>query len=232
MIRMSTSQYQRLFISCATLLLVGAGCTRDAAETPVALAPAPLAQTSTSLLPVSLPPQPSLPQPQSIMPSPSQPSLQPPPKAPFIFKSSAFASGAVIPVKYTCDGADTNPSLSWSGAPEATKSFTLIVDDPDAVPVIGHVADHWVLWNIPSSAASIAEGSVPAGASQGQSYSAQKYQGPCPPSGTTHRYTFKLYALDIERLNLPSSTSGKSLEAAMQGHIIKKAELTGRYTAK
>lgn len=175
------------------------------------------------------PPAPSAPSPS---PPPSSPSPQPIPVPPFVLSSSAFASGGVIPVKYSCDGQDLNPPLSWSGAPAGTKSFALIIDDPDAVSVVGKVVDHWVLWNISSAAKSITEGSVPPGASQGRSYDASKYQGPCPPSGTSHRYFFKLYALDVERLDLPASTSGKALEGAMQGHIIKKTELVGRFTAK
>jgi len=148
-------------------------------------------------------------------------------------KSQAFAHGALIPPKYTCDGADVSPPLSWSGAPAATRSFALISDDPDA-PAGTWV--HWVAWNIPAGAQSLEEGvpkkeTLPSGARQGSNdFGSTGYGGPCPPSGT-HRYFFKLYALDAT-LDLPAATTKKDLERAMQGHIRAQAELMGKYARR
>ncbi|MFQ5930802.1 MAG: YbhB/YbcL family Raf kinase inhibitor-like protein [Nitrospiraceae bacterium] len=145
-------------------------------------------------------------------------------------KSSAFEAGDLIPAKYTCDGSDVSPPLSWSDAPSGTQSFALISDDPDA-PRGTWV--HWVTWNIPATPLSLDEGlpkrdSLPNGTKQGTTdFRRVGYGGPCPPSGT-HRYFFKLYALDTI-LNLPSSTTKPALEKAMQGHILKQAELMGVY---
>ncbi len=145
-------------------------------------------------------------------------------------KSSAFEAGDLIPAKYTCDGSDVSPPLSWSDAPSGTRSFALISDDPDA-PRGTWV--HWVTWNVPATALSLDEGlpkqdSLPNGMKQGTTdFRRVGYGGPCPPSGT-HRYFFKLYALDTI-LNLPSSTTKPALEKAMQGHILKQAELMGVY---
>jgi hypothetical protein len=144
--------------------------------------------------------------------------------------SAAFKPGELIPTKYTCDGPDVSPPLSWSDPPAGTKSFALISDDPDA-PVGTWV--HWVLWNVPAVARSLEENlpkkeSLPSGAKQGTTdFRRIGYGGPCPPSGT-HRYFFKLYALDTT-LNLPASTTKKDLEKAMQGHILAQAELMGKY---
>ncbi len=145
-------------------------------------------------------------------------------------KSAAFQPGEMIPAKYTCDGPDVSPPLSWSDPPAGTKSFALISDDPDA-PVGTWV--HWVIWNIPATARLLGanlpkEESLPNGASQGTTdFRRIGYGGPCPPSGT-HRYFFKLYALD-STLNLAASTTKKDLEKAMQGHILAQAELMGKY---
>lgn len=145
-------------------------------------------------------------------------------------KSQAFQPGDLIPAKYTCDGQDISPPLTWSDPPAGTKSFALISDDPDA-PVGTWV--HWVIWNIPASARSLEENlpkkdSLPNGAKQGTTdFRRIGYGGPCPPSGT-HRYFFKLYALDTT-LNLPAATTKKDLEKAMQGHILVQAELIGKY---
>jgi len=145
-------------------------------------------------------------------------------------KSVAFETGALIPGEYTCDGEDISPPLNWSDPPAGTKSFALISDDPDA-PVGTWV--HWVIWNIPASVRSLDENllkkdSLPNGARQGTTdFRRVGYGGPCPPSGT-HRYFFKLYALDT-MLNLPSSTTKKDLERAMQQHILGQAELMGKY---
>ena len=145
-------------------------------------------------------------------------------------KSQAFAAGEMIPAQYTCDGQDISPPLSWSDPPTGTIDFALISDDPDA-PVGTWV--HWVMWNIPVSASALDENlpktaSLPNGTKQGTTdFQRIGYGGPCPPSGT-HRYFFKLYALDTA-LNLPASTTKKDLEKAMQGHILGQAELIGTY---
>ena len=148
-------------------------------------------------------------------------------------KSQAFAQGGLIPAKHTCDGADVSPPLAWSGAPAGTKSFALISDDPDA-PVGTWV--HWVMWNIPAEARALEENvpkkdTLPNGARQGTTdFKRIGYGGPCPPSGT-HRYYFKLYALDAA-LDLQASTTRKVLEKTMQGHILAQAELTGTYSRR
>ncbi len=147
--------------------------------------------------------------------------------------SSAFTHNGEIPTKYTCEGEDLSPALSWSGAPAGTKSFAMIVDDPDApdpkAPKMVYV--HWVLHNIPASTTSLPENAtksgLPVGAVQGKNdFGTQHYGGPCPPIGV-HRYFFKLYALDTE-LNLSAPTKPDLLRA-MEGHILAQAELMGTY---
>ena len=142
-----------------------------------------------------------------------------------IVKSPAFANNGFIPTKYTCDGEDVNPSISIEGIPDGTQSLTLIVDDPDA-PM--GTWDHWIVWNIPPSE-KIEENSVP-GVEGLNDFRKHSYGGPCPPSGT-HRYFFKIYALDT-KLNLNANTRKKDLEKAMQSHILAKGELVGRYSRK
>ena len=148
-------------------------------------------------------------------------------------KSSAFEAGGIIPKKYTCDGPDVSPPLSWSDVPGGAKSLTLIADDPDA-PRGTWV--HWVAWNIPATARALEEDApkrdtLPNGMKQGTTdFRSIGYGGPCPPSGT-HRYFFKLYALDAT-LNLPPSTTKKDLEKAMQGHVLAQSELMGKYARK
>ncbi len=142
--------------------------------------------------------------------------------------SPAFVNMGPIPPKYTCDGADVNPPLKWEGAPDKAKSLALIVDDPDA-PAGTWV--HWVVWNINPADQGISENSVPKGAAQGiNDFRKQAYGGPCPPSGT-HRYFFKIYALDSV-LNIQPKSSKADLEKAMKGHIISRAELVGTYKRK
>ena len=139
--------------------------------------------------------------------------------------SPAFKHNELIPKKYTCDGKDINPPLLIENIPSGAKSLALIVDDPDA-PVGTWV--HWVVWNINPDTREIKEDSVPKGAQQGvNDFRKNDYGGPCPPSGT-HRYFFKLYALDT-MLNLSSKTKKGDLEGAMKGHILEKAELVGLY---
>ena len=139
--------------------------------------------------------------------------------------SPAFTDGATIPSKYTCDGADISPPLDIGNVPDGAKSLALIVDDPDA-PVGTWV--HWVLWDIPAQTREILENSIPAGTQQGRNdWKRNGYGGPCPPSGT-HRYFFKLYALDMP-LALGAGTTKKDLERAMDGHVLAHTELKGTY---
>ncbi|MCX7771085.1 MAG: YbhB/YbcL family Raf kinase inhibitor-like protein [Proteobacteria bacterium] len=140
--------------------------------------------------------------------------------------SPAFSNNTLIPKKYTCDGEDVNPPLEFHEVPANAKSLALIVDDPDA-PMGTWV--HWVLFNIPPNYKGIEENSVPEGAIEGiNDFKKLKYGGPCPPSGT-HRYFFKLYALD-SLINLKGTIKKDDLERAMKGHIIEKAELIGLYS--
>lgn len=149
----------------------------------------------------------------------------------FEIRSTAFTAGGTIPKKYTCDGPDVSPPLSWTEPPAGTKSLALIMDDPDA-PVGTWV--HWVLCNLPASTHELSEGTpttetLASGARQGANdFRKVGYGGPCPPPGPAHRYFFKLYALDTE-LNLAPRATKKQLEAAMKGHILAQAELMGRY---
>jgi Raf kinase inhibitor-like YbhB/YbcL family protein len=148
----------------------------------------------------------------------------------FILQSAAFGSGDSIPGKYTCDGADISPPLVWSNVPEGTRSFALIADDPDAP---GGTWVHWVLYGMPSSARTLTESIPPDtklsdGSINGKnSWGKLRYGGPCPPSGT-HRYFFKLYALDTV-INLGSGATKEQLISAMKGHILGQAELMGKY---
>ena len=137
-----------------------------------------------------------------------------------------FQNNTKIPGKYTCDGENVNPPLEFIDVPTNAKSLVLIVDDPDA-PMGTFV--HWVLFNVSPKSKGVKENFIPDSAIQGLN-SANKtgYMGPCPPSNT-HRYFFKLYALDIT-LDLPRNATREMLEKTMQGHIIDKAELIGLYS--
>ena len=147
--------------------------------------------------------------------------------------SPAFEANSMIPRKYTCDGADISPPLSWSETPAGTKSLVLICDDPDA-PMRTWV--HWVVYNLSPQTLSLPE-NIPAkkpladGGLQGiNDFRKIAYGGPCPPGGT-HRYFFKLYALDTT-LDLQPGASKAQVESAMAGHILAQGELIGRYQRK
>jgi Raf kinase inhibitor-like YbhB/YbcL family protein len=149
-------------------------------------------------------------------------------------RSAAFADGDEIPVRYTCEGADASPPLDWSGAPARTKSFALVVDDPDApdpaAPKMTWV--HWVLYDMPPSAGGLPEGvatsALPAGTRSGRNdWKRTSWGGPCPPIGR-HRYFFKLYALDALLGDLGTPTKPR-LEQAMKGHVLAEAQLMGTY---
>jgi Raf kinase inhibitor-like YbhB/YbcL family protein len=150
---------------------------------------------------------------------------------PLSLRSPAFTHNGQIPREYTCDGADKAPALEWSGTPSGSRTFVLIVDDPDApdpkAPKRTYV--HWVLHDIPASMTSIpAGGTTPRGARDGKNdWGKTGYGGPCPPIGR-HRYFFKLYALDAELGDLHSPTKADLLKA-MDGHILEQAELIGTY---
>lgn len=141
--------------------------------------------------------------------------------------SSAFHEGGSIPPKFTCDGGNTSPSLQISGVPLEAKSIALVVDDPDAP---GGLFTHWVVWNISSQTTGIAEGSAAQGVQGTNDFGRSGYGAPCPPSGS-HRYVFKIFALD-KQLDLPSSAKRGQLDAAMKGHVIAQGELMGRYSRK
>ena len=138
--------------------------------------------------------------------------------------SPAFKHEENIPSEYTCDGKDAIPVLQISDAPSNTKSFALIVDDPDA-PM--GTWDHWILWNIPANTKTI---TGPTGVAGRNSWGRTNYGGPCPPSGV-HRYFFKLYALDT-MLELPQGSPKPALEKAMKGHVLAEAVLMGKYQRK
>ena len=144
--------------------------------------------------------------------------------------SSAFKDGEMIPSKYTCDGSNLSPQLQWGKAPQGTKSFSLISDDPDA-PAGTWV--HWVAWNIPADKTGLDE-NVPSGSTledgtkQGiTDFDRPGYGGPCPPGGV-HRYYFKVYALD-KLLDLPVSSGKKELLKAIEGHVLAEGQLMGKY---
>ncbi len=154
--------------------------------------------------------------------------------AAFALTSSAFAPGGAIPARHTCEGEDLSPPLAWSGAPAGTRSFALIVDDPDAPdPAAPRVVwVHWVLVDLPATAHALPEGmrpaALPKGAREGlNDWKQPGWRGPCPPIGR-HRYVHKLYALDTTLPQLAKPTKA-ALEKAMKGHVLAPAELIGTY---
>ena len=145
-------------------------------------------------------------------------------------KSPAFEEGSAIPTRYTCDGQDISPPLSWSSVPDDTRSLALVTYDPDAP---GGTFVHWVLFNLPPDARELAEDipdqeTLPSGAAQGvNGFGKVGYMGPCPPSGT-HRYFFEIYALDTT-LDLGAGTTREDLDGAIQGHVLAEGRLMGTY---
>jgi Raf kinase inhibitor-like YbhB/YbcL family protein len=167
--------------------------------------------------------------------------MEPPPEevkpVALTLTSSKFSDRGEIPVRHTCEAEDLSPPLAWSGAPPGTRTFALIVDDPDApdprAPKTTWV--HWVIYNLPASAPGLPEGvkraDLPPGTREGvNDWNKTGYRGPCPPTGR-HRYFHKLYALDVELPDLQSPTKAQ-LESAMQGHVLEQAELVGTYEKK
>lgn len=145
--------------------------------------------------------------------------------------SAAFGEGEVIPAKYTCQGQDVSPPLTWSEPPAGTQSLALIVDDLDAP---GGVFNHWVIFNIAADSRELpeavpAQAELPSGALQGKNdFGRMGYAGPCPPSGRPHWYQFTVYALDSS-LDLTAGVAKTQVLTAVQGHVLAQGELSGRY---
>jgi Raf kinase inhibitor-like YbhB/YbcL family protein len=144
----------------------------------------------------------------------------------FALTSEAFTNGQAIPSQFTCDGAGQPPPLAWGEPPEETRSFALVVDDPDAPSGLFR---HWGAYNIPASARS-----VPSSAAQAvNDFGKTGYGAPCPPNGHgPHHYHFKLFALDVDRLDLPASAKVAQVESEADKHVVGRAELTGTYERK
>ena len=148
---------------------------------------------------------------------------------PFNLIVNGFSKGANIPLRFTCDGEDISPALQWAGEPPGTKSFTLIMDDPDAP---GGTWNHWLVWDIPSRIHSLPEGDGHAsfGKSGTNDFGRRGYGGPCPPIGRgAHRYFFRLLALDVPTLDLSQGAKRSALEKALSKHIIAETSYIGRY---
>jgi Raf kinase inhibitor-like YbhB/YbcL family protein len=168
--------------------------------------------------------------------SSAQPSAVVPQTGAFSLASAAFQNGDTIPVAFTCDGTDRSPALSWTGGTQQTAAYALIVEDPDAPS--GTLA-HWVVYDVPGSAASLPEGVPPGdtlpalgGAHQGRNgFGTTGYRGPCPPRGPAHHYHFRLAALNA-RLGLGAGATRDQVVAAMQGHELARAELVGVYARR
>jgi Raf kinase inhibitor-like YbhB/YbcL family protein len=151
---------------------------------------------------------------------------------PFALKSTAFTNGGEIPRKFTCSGENISPALTWIDSPPQTRSFALIVDDPDAP---AGTWTHWILWNIPAHSTSLPEGvptsqeALTGGARQGKNdFGRIGYGGPCPPPGRPHRYFFRVYALGTI-LDLKSGAARIELESAMNPHVLAQAEWMGLF---
>lgn len=144
----------------------------------------------------------------------------------FKLDSPAFSDGATIPVDFSCEGQDKSPELRWSESPANTRSFALIMDDPDAP---GGTFTHWVLFDLPAAARQLSAGDNAIGVAGQNGFGSSGYRGPCPPPGGAHRYFFKLYALDVATLNLPAGAARSDVEQALRDHIVGRAQLMGRF---
>jgi Raf kinase inhibitor-like YbhB/YbcL family protein len=148
----------------------------------------------------------------------------------FQLKVDGFSDGDKIPGRFTCEGADTSPALTWSGAPPESKSFALIIDDPDAP---SGTWNHWLLWDIPATVHSLKSGYQPTDPVQAgkNDFGKQRYNGPCPQKGHgEHRYFFRLFALDVETLKLPVGANRARLDALIDRHTLAMAEYMGLYS--
>jgi Raf kinase inhibitor-like YbhB/YbcL family protein len=137
---------------------------------------------------------------------------------------AAFSAGKMVPRDYTCDGADRSPALTWSGAPAATKSFAILLDDPDAP---GGTFTHWIMWSVPASTHTLEAGTQRFADGQND-FGKIGYGGPCPPRGAKHRYYLHVYALDT----MPKLSAGSNAAAfhqAIKGHVLAQSETMGTY---
>ena len=139
--------------------------------------------------------------------------------------SEAFAEGEHLATKHTCEGSNVSPPLRWNHVPDGTRSQALICEDPDAP---GGVFTHWVLYDLPADTRRLAEGSSGGGKEGVNSFSKLGYSGPCPPPNGSHRYVFRVYALDIPSVGA-AGLSKEDLRVAIEGHVLAEGTLTGRY---
>lgn len=166
-----------------------------------------------------------------VLAEPASPQNAKDPAMSLTISSPSFSNGGDIPKQFTCTGSDLSPQLSWTEPPAGTKSFALLVDDPDAP--VGNW-NHWTAWNLPPDLRSLPEDvpkaqPLPDGTDQGMNdFHKPGYNGPCPPPGKPHRYYFKLFALD-SKLDLRPNSGKHDLEGAMKGHVLAQAEWMGRY---
>jgi Raf kinase inhibitor-like YbhB/YbcL family protein len=138
---------------------------------------------------------------------------------------SDIPSGSAMPRRFTCDGKGISPAVAWSGEPEGTQSFAIIVDDQDAGDF-----NHWLLWDIPASVHAITEGASPEGTTGTNDFGKRAYGGPCPPEGRVpHRYSFRVMALDVPSLSLPAKSHRDVLDKALKKHVLAKAEYLLQY---
>ncbi len=209
-------------IVCIAILLALFGCAPAPTPVPPTATPNPTATaapTATRVLPTNTPVPPTL---TSLPPTPT------PRPEPFALTSSVFAEGATIPKRFACrehGGQDVSPDLQWKGAPASTRSFVLIMDDPDAPRA---TFTHWVLFDIPAAQTQLAEGGK-AGKIGRHDAGTADYFGPCAPSGT-HRYIFTLYAMNTDSLGLSEGASLANVRGAMAGRTIAQVALMGRYS--
>jgi Raf kinase inhibitor-like YbhB/YbcL family protein len=146
----------------------------------------------------------------------------------FSLRSPAFSNGENIPVTFTCDGRDVSPPLEWMNSPAGTRSYALVVDDPDAPE---GTFTHWTLFDIPGQARGLPEGAPEMGVAGRNDFEEQGYGGPCPPPRHgDHRYHFRLHALDVDSLRLDEGQPREAIERAMEGHVLGTAELMGRFS--
>ncbi len=152
-----------------------------------------------------------------------------------LFKDKAKMPDSTAYSGFGCTGANVSPDLKWEGAPEGTKSFALVVHDPDAPTGVGWF--HWTMWNIPASATGLAAGAgaadgskAPQGAVQGYTdFGANGYGGPCPPPGKPHRYEFTVYALDLDKLDMPKGATAANVRFMVRDHTLAEGTLTGMW---